>query len=365
MDKDLAILREYTQTRSAEAFADIVHRYAGVVYGTCLRITKNPHDAEDVSQECFRELAQKADSVKSSLAGWLHAAATNRSKDAIRAAIRRREREQQAVHGPSSTGEPTWEEVATLVDAALEELPDDLRAPLILHFLQGRNQSQVAEALGIDQSTVSRRLEAGVKVLRDRLRKAGVVVSVALLFSMLGANASAAIPGTLLAALGKMALAGVGQTAATASATVPTTFLGTAAGKLAVAAVAGAVVVGGLAVHKAVREPATSTTLTAEAHAAAKRLAGRVTLTGLARAIRPAAGTLNPSVAQATLTVAADGGEAVYYVYGWAGVILAKQADGKRAEVTGEVFEKDGRLTITGKSVDVKVIVVEEQPERK
>ena len=53
--------------------------------------------------------------------------------------------------------------------------------------------------------------------------------------------------------------------------------------------------------------------------------------------------------------------ETVYYVNGWAGVILAKQADGKKAEVSGTVGYKDGKYTLTGKSVDVKVIVVDEK----
>ena len=66
-----------------------------------------------------------------------------------------------------------------------------------------------------------------------------------------------------------------------------------------------------------------------------------------------------------TVTTTDDAGRAiqvVYYVYGWAGVVLAKQADGKKAEVTGVVAEKDGQKTILGKSVDAKIIVVEEAP---
>ena len=39
----------------------------------------------------------------------------------------------------------------------------------------------------------------------------------------------------------------------------------------------------------------------------------------------------------ATVTVTKDGAQAVYYVYGWAGMIIAKQADGKKVEVTGSV----------------------------
>jgi len=356
VNQDLVMLREYVQSRSAEVFADIVRRHAGLVYGTCLRILKNRQDAEDVSQECFWELAQKANSVRSSLAGWLHAAATNRAKDAIRTEVRRREREQQAVE-PSAPGEPDWEEVAAQVDAILESMPADLREPLIRHVLQGHTQTQVAEALGIDQSTVSRRLETGVRVLRDRLKRAGVVASAAFLVSMLTTHASAAVPATLTAALGKMALAGLGQTAAAAA---PAALSGTAMGKLAVVAVAGAVVAGSLAVHQHLRKPAPPPNAPAAVPAApAPWWVSRVMVRGLVKAIHPAGTKLDPAFANATLTVTSNGQTTVYYVSGWAGVTLARQADGRRAEVSGAAYKDNGRLVIAGGSADVKLVAAE------
>lgn len=86
MTNDVALLEQYAQTRDAEAFAELVRRYAGAVYGTCLRTTGDPYDTEDVAQECFMELARRAGSVTSSVGGWLHTLATCRSKNAIRGA---------------------------------------------------------------------------------------------------------------------------------------------------------------------------------------------------------------------------------------------------------------------------------------
>jgi hypothetical protein len=94
---------------------------------------------------------------------------------------------------------------------------------------------------------------------------------------------------------------------------------------------------------------------------ASSRGAEKVTITGMAKALGGAGGKLNPNVPNATLTVTTNGAKVVYYVSGWAGVILAKQADGKKADVSGVVTEKGGRKTITGKSMDVKIIVVEER----
>jgi len=85
----------------------------------------------------------------------------------------------------------------------------------------------------------------------------------------------------------------------------------------------------------------------------------KTTITGMGKAV--VADAKDPSVANATVTVTTDGTQVVYDVYGWAGVIVAKQGDGKKVEVTGVVSEKDGKKTITGRSVDVKIIIVEEK----
>jgi len=60
---DLQLLERYAETRDAEAFANLVKRYAGMVYATCLRVTGNRHAAEDASQECFLQLARQAGAV--------------------------------------------------------------------------------------------------------------------------------------------------------------------------------------------------------------------------------------------------------------------------------------------------------------
>ena len=253
MPEDSVLLQQYAENRDAAAFAELVNRHTRLVYGTCLRVTANAHDAEDVTQQCFLELAKRSDAVTSSVAGWLHAMALNRSKNSIRGSVTRRKHEGEAVtqHAPRGK-ESTWEEVSPLVDEALVELPDDLRLPLMLHYLEGKTQSDVATELDLNQSTVSRRLESGVGELRSKLKKSGVIVSVAILASMLTTNTSVAAPAGLVAALGKMALAGIGDGAASAT---TGGLLGSVAGKIALAAAVAGTVVGGVAVHKKTSAP--------------------------------------------------------------------------------------------------------------
>ena len=60
MATDELLLHRYSNAGDPAAFRGLVDRYAGMVYSISLRITGDRHIAEDVSQDCFLELACKA-----------------------------------------------------------------------------------------------------------------------------------------------------------------------------------------------------------------------------------------------------------------------------------------------------------------
>lgn len=263
---DLTLLRQYAQRQDAEAFSLIVRRHAGVVYGTCLRVAGNAHDAEDAAQECFLDLARHAGNVTTSLPGWLHTAATSHALMVLRKNSTRAKHEERASAMPRND-EPGWNELAPLVDEALNQLPEEDRLPLVLHFLQGKNQEQVAVELGISQPTASRRIAKGVSLLRDQLKKSGVVASVAVVGTLMAQNAASAAPVTLYAAMGKLALSGIG--AAGKGALAASAGAGSGAGVSAAAAstgggiamkvaisavVAAALITGGVVVHNVIAQ---------------------------------------------------------------------------------------------------------------
>jgi hypothetical protein len=101
-----------------------------------------------------------------------------------------------------------------LLDEAVDALPDGVRDAIILHFLKSFPQSEVADRLGVHQSTVSRRVSEGLKLLHDRLRDSGVVLSATPLAALLAANAAQPETPDLAASLGKIALVGAGSGAA-------------------------------------------------------------------------------------------------------------------------------------------------------
>ena len=224
---DAILLERWTKHRDAEAFAEIVARYAGMVYGTCRRILGDATEAEDMTQECFMKLSQTDPKAGKSLGGWLHRAAMNRCLDCLKSKHRRRKRETQYSVVSAVSEEPSWQDIQTYVDEAIAELPERLRLPIISHFLEGRTHGHIANTLGISRPAVTQRIHRGTERIRDGLKKRGVPITTASLVSIMSANLTEAAPASVTAALGKLALSGTQGAAGTIAAAGTVGALGT------------------------------------------------------------------------------------------------------------------------------------------
>jgi RNA polymerase sigma factor (sigma-70 family) len=209
-------------------------RYVDMVCTTFRRILGDETQTADAVQETFFQLAKDADRITGSLGSWLHQVATRRAVDVIRQNASRRRRE-KSYASDAVCRTSTWSEVEPAVDEALEELPENLREVLLLHFLQGRTTTQIAAAQGISQPTISRRMNEALELLRQILRERGVQAgSVPLQTVLLHSNYIA--PEALRCGLGKIALAKATLTGAACAA--PASAPAAAAGvKLALAGV--------------------------------------------------------------------------------------------------------------------------------
>lgn len=252
---DLQLLSRYHLQGDATAFRDLVKAHTSMVFATAQRITRDQAMAEDVAQETFFQLARQSLHVTQSVAAWLHRVAWRLACNAVRDdATRRRIEDEAAASDAAVRGvgehEASWAEIETELDKAIDELPDELRGPLVMHFLQNRTQRDIATQLGVSQSTVSRRVEEGLISLRQHLKVGGVLCGTGLAALLMANNATAA-PAALVATLGKLSMSGVG-----AAATAPVAASSAFWLKTGLAAVLAA---GGVLILKSSQVPETAT----------------------------------------------------------------------------------------------------------
>jgi RNA polymerase sigma factor (sigma-70 family) len=205
---DAVLLERFVGQRDEAAFAALAGRHGAMVWNVCRRVLRDGHEAEDVFQAAFLILAQKAGTIRrhASVASWLHGV-THRLALRVRAkAATRQARARQAperARPESQTKDPLEElsgrELVQMLDAELQCLPERLRAPLVLCYLEGRSQGEAADQLGWSKTTLRGRLERGREMLRRRLTRRGLPLSAVLLPGVLTAGASAAPPAALAA----------------------------------------------------------------------------------------------------------------------------------------------------------------------
>lgn len=181
---DRQLLRDFAQQRNEGAFSTLVRRHGAMVLNTCRRHLRNSHDAEDAFQAVFLVLARKAGSVswQVSVASWLHEVACRVSAEARTKLARQRKRESSMdkLPEPLPGHESALEELSTLLDDCLRSLPDKYRAPLVLCCLEGHSRDEVAEQLGWTLGMVKGRLERGRELLRCKLARRGMTLSLGL-----------------------------------------------------------------------------------------------------------------------------------------------------------------------------------------
>lgn len=201
-------LRAWFQHRDGEAFRVIVNTYGGMVFASARRVLGNDSDAEEVTQESFLALATAARPPTAPLGPWLHRVAVNRAINLKASARRRALRE--AEHGraqPPCEGSP-WASLEPLLDEALAELPERYRELVVLHYLEGKSQRQIARDLDLPRQTVGYRLEKALRLLRTRLARRGVQIGAPALGVLLAARIARAMPAGLGDVLGKVAIVG-------------------------------------------------------------------------------------------------------------------------------------------------------------
>jgi RNA polymerase sigma factor (sigma-70 family) len=170
------LLEEFRVSGSNEPFEEIVRRYAAMVFGVCLRVTGDKHDAEDATQAVFLSLALQARTSRqiTYVGPWLQTVAHRLALDVKKSKTRRKRREEKLAEqtrhangngngrhngagGAFGGGNgyrmnpadaPGAEELKHIMMQELNQLPAKYRVPLVMHYFGGLSREQMAEQLG-------------------------------------------------------------------------------------------------------------------------------------------------------------------------------------------------------------------------
>jgi len=156
---------------------DIVRMHSARVYRLAYRLTGNPHDAEDLTQEVFVRVFRSLSSyTPGTFEGWLHRITTNLFLDGARRKQRIRfeglaDEMAQRLPGSEPTPAQAFDDshLDDDVQAALRALPPEYRAAVVLCDIEGFSYEEIAATLGVKLGTVRSRIHRGRAQLRAAL----------------------------------------------------------------------------------------------------------------------------------------------------------------------------------------------------
>ena len=170
------------------AFGELVRRYGNGLLGYLIRMSRNRHDAEDLFQETFKRVHEKAHTFRgSSFKSWLFTIATRVAVDGMRRRKRMRIvslNQRLDCTNPDSEGldavavaddsyEPSQEAAKTeqteQVRQAVQLLPERQRATLVLAYYQQLSYPEVARILGCSVGTVKTQMFRALRTLAQKL----------------------------------------------------------------------------------------------------------------------------------------------------------------------------------------------------
>ncbi len=160
-----------------EAFSRLVRRHQDAVYNLAYRLCGNAATAQDIGQEAFirayRKLAQYK--LEYSFRNWVLGICANLCRSQYRWWSRKRRTEEDYAIEMAIQNEPEGQSAAhkslmyERLEKALRTLPETLRAPIVLKYMENMSIREISDTLGISLSAAKMRLTRGRKQLSRQL----------------------------------------------------------------------------------------------------------------------------------------------------------------------------------------------------
>lgn len=166
------------QRRDPQALAELYDQYGRMVFGLILRIVQDYAAAEDLVQETFLRVWNRAggfDSEQGAVGPWLLAIARNRAIDYIRyrgrrpeASLELNETENPALFAGVQS-DPLEFDTVRQVKTALGKLSKAQREAIELAYFEGMSQTEIAERMGQPLGTVKSWMRRALQQMREEL----------------------------------------------------------------------------------------------------------------------------------------------------------------------------------------------------
>ncbi len=168
--------RPEVETWVAPTWEQVVREHSARVYRLAYRLSGNPQDAEDLTQETFvRVFRSLADFSPGTFEGWLHRITTNLFLDMVRRRQRIRfdalPEDTERLPGREPSPEQVYADthLDPQIQAALDALSPEFRVAVVLCDIEGLTYEEIAATLGIKLGTVRSRIHRGRVQLRQAL----------------------------------------------------------------------------------------------------------------------------------------------------------------------------------------------------
>jgi RNA polymerase sigma-70 factor (ECF subfamily) len=180
LEAEIALLHRVAQG-DRRGFEELYDRFSGVLFSTAYRVLNNQEATEDVLQDVFIQIWEKAPLYESSRGKpmtWAVTMTRNKAIDRLRSTVRRN-RLQDDVQREAETFEQfddrnSFEAAAAgdtskLVREAIQKLSQDQREAIELAFFSSLTQAEIAERLNEPLGTVKARIRRGMMKLKEML----------------------------------------------------------------------------------------------------------------------------------------------------------------------------------------------------
>jgi RNA polymerase sigma-70 factor, ECF subfamily len=171
-------LIELFKDGNRSAFEELVHKHQDRIYNLCRYMLQDTQDAQDAAQDVFLKAYRSLKAFKpdSSLYTWLYRIAVNTCLDYKRKSRPERLEDASLVDDLAAT-EPSPEqryrskEISEAIALALQELPEKLRAAIVLKEIEELSYEEIAAVLDTSLGTVKSRISRAREELRRLLQK--------------------------------------------------------------------------------------------------------------------------------------------------------------------------------------------------